>query len=506
MPEALLIAPEVARTAPELAQGIVRNFLAVQREDGWIDARPGLDGQRTNVLAPPLLASLAYTVYHYTGDKPFLAECLDGLLAFFDRWMKPDLDHDHDGLPEWHTPDQAAFTDSPTLAQNRRWAQGIDITTLESPDLAAYLVREARTIIRIAKALEREDIVQEFTPRYDTLRALLNEMWDETAGAFRFRDRDTHTCPTGEMVFQGKGDQPLRERIQLPTPSRLVVRAIGGLSHKPKMGCTIEGVDATGNPANETISGDSFSWYRGMGSTTTKTVWRELTYLKFDGLSRVYTVEASAVDLSRHDQSLFMPLWAGSLDDNKVQRMVAMLTDPAQYWREYGISGCPATDPAYDPAHQNGCGGMWPDWNARFAWGLLEHGYRREAVELFERVIKAQIRSLAAESVFRAFYNPDTGDGLGDSDVLSGLVPLGWFGQLFGAFASGPGAAVITDPFAFDQPMTWTQHGVRIERSPDRTLITFPSGHTVTMEPGAEPQVVRDPTARADEGTLPAID
>jgi uncharacterized protein (DUF608 family) len=115
---------------------MVRNFLAVQRDDGWIDAKPGLDGQRANVLAPPLLATLAFTVYHYTDDKDFLGECFDGLLAFFYRWLKKDLDRDGDGLPEWSDPAQGAFADSPTLAQSRRWAQGVD-SHAQAPDLAA---------------------------------------------------------------------------------------------------------------------------------------------------------------------------------------------------------------------------------------------------------------------------------------------------------------------------------------------------------------------------------
>ena len=71
----------------------------------------------------------------------------------------------------------------------------------------------------------------------------------------------------------------------------------------------------------------------------------------------------------------------GTLADEQAERLVAALTDPERYWRAYGISGCPADSPVYDPAHQNGCGGMWPEWNARIAGALLDRGYVREAVE-----------------------------------------------------------------------------------------------------------------------------
>lgn len=45
--------------APELAAGVVDNFLAVQQENGEIDWKPGLAKQRMHMLAQPLLATLA---------------------------------------------------------------------------------------------------------------------------------------------------------------------------------------------------------------------------------------------------------------------------------------------------------------------------------------------------------------------------------------------------------------------------------------------------------------
>ena len=497
--DALHIAGTLALAAPDLAKGIVQNFLAVQRDDGWIDAKPGLDGQRVHVLAPPLLTTLAYTVFHYTRDHDFLAGSLDGLIAFFLRWFKNDVDQDRDDVPEWSHPGQGAFADSPTLAQARRWAQGIEISTIEAPDLLAYLVREARTLLRICQILERDDLAREIKPHADALSAASGDFWDDERGVFHYRDRDSHACPTGDVVFTGKGDESLSERTTLPQPSRLILRVIGGLSRKPTLSCTIEGLDAAGNPANETIPAGDFGWYRGMGTATTGKVWSVITHLGFSGLSRVFKVEVNTVNLSQHDQSLLMPLWSGALDDERAARMIAMLTDPDQYWREFGVPGCPANSAVYDAAHQNGCGGMWPVWNARLAGALIDRGYLAEAAELFARVMRAQASSLAAEHTFRALYNPDTGEGMGDADVFEGAVSWDWFARLFGAYVLDRAAVAITGPFAFEgEGMTWTQHGVTIQRGDDGTQITFPSGHTVDLPPdaGADAQFIHDPTVR----------
>ena len=497
VPEALLIAAPVALAAPDLAKGMVRNFLAVQREDGWIDARPGLGGQRVNVLAPPLLATLAYTVYHYTQDEEFLAECFDGLLAFFDRWFRSDMDRNNDGLPEWTTVHQGAFSDSPTLAQSQRWAQGVDVQTVQAPDLAAYLAREARILVRIAQIIGRDDIAAELQPHMETLANTLNEMWDNEAGIFHYRDRDTHAWPRGETVFEQKGDQSLGEKITLDQPSRLILRVIGGLSRKPNLSCTLEGIDGSGKHTHEEIETKGFDWYRGMGSATTSTVWQTLTHVKFSGLSRVFTVRGHTVDLTRHDQSLFMPLWAGTLTPDQITRTVALLTDPERYWHEYGVTACPRTDPDFDPGHGAGCGGVWPAWNARIAWGLLTQGCRSEAADLFRRLLRAQIQSLREQRTLRTLYHAETGEGLGEVETLESAVSVGWFARLFGGFALDPATAVIAEPYAFEgQTITWTQYGVRIQRSDSGTEITFPSGHTASLPADAKGQIVRDPKAQ----------
>jgi len=515
VPDALAIAGTVALAAPELAQGMVRNFLAVQRDDGWIDARPGLDGQRANVLAPPLLATLAQTVHQFTHDQAFLAECLDGLLAFFARWFAPDVDADGDGVPEWQHAGQGAFVEGPTLARGSRWAQGVDLTTVEAPDLLAYLIREAHALLEIGTLLGHADVAEAITPRLDALIAALEEFWDEARGVYTYRDRDAHACPSGETVFSGHGESVLAERVVPGEPGRLTLRATGGLDRKPALSCTVEGEDAAGNPAREEVPGEAFDWYRGAGAATTRTVWRAISALRFAGLSRVFKVEARTVDLSAHDIALLMPLWSDALDEARAARLVVHLTDPAAYWRPFGAPGCPANAPHYDPALPNGCGGVWPDRNARLGLALVERDFLQESAELFRRVLAAQTRSLAEEGTFRALYHAESGEGLGDSDVITGAVSWEWFARLFGAFALDAWRAAITGPFAFPgETMTWTQHGVRITRDDDGTEIAFPSGQTVTLPADAAAQIVRDPAGGAiaapppppTDGDLPPAD
>ncbi|MBZ0298640.1 MAG: hypothetical protein K8J31_02820, partial [Anaerolineae bacterium] len=55
-----LVGLGMASVDPVLAQGLVRNYVAVQQDDGSIDSRPGLGGQRQGLLCMPLLARLSW--------------------------------------------------------------------------------------------------------------------------------------------------------------------------------------------------------------------------------------------------------------------------------------------------------------------------------------------------------------------------------------------------------------------------------------------------------------
>src|SRR5215210_4674114 len=85
----------------EAAQDLLENFLAIQKEDGAIDGKPGLAGQRGRYLAAPLFASLAWKLFEKSEDQAFLNEAFPRLYKFFWSWFSPEYDEDLDGLPQW---------------------------------------------------------------------------------------------------------------------------------------------------------------------------------------------------------------------------------------------------------------------------------------------------------------------------------------------------------------------------------------------------------------------
>jgi len=141
--------PLLLPAAPELAKGLLRNFLVHQGSDGFVDGKPGLAGQRSGTHAMPLLATLTSEIYSQSEDIAFVRECLPRLADYLELWFSPAHDRDGDGFPEWDHTLQSGFDDWPSFVRWGVWGQGLDITKAETLDLASYLYRECRSIVSL---------------------------------------------------------------------------------------------------------------------------------------------------------------------------------------------------------------------------------------------------------------------------------------------------------------------------------------------------------------------
>ncbi len=499
--EAYVNLPAVAPAAPDLAKGVIRNWLAVREPDGWIDGKPGLGGQRNGQLCIPLLATIAWTLYQYDEEEAFLAEVFPDLLRFFERWFAPDMDRDGDGFPEWQDTSQSAFDERPTFVRWRRWGQGADIRKYECPDLGVYLYREARSLREMAILLGRDDARGALDARMTHLAGLINAMWSDKTSCYHYQDRDSGLTTSGGLVGQCKGDEELVASLRLPTPNRALIRATGGVDHVPTVTAYITGVDRDGKKVEELIEPASFYWYRGFGTATSRYLYKQIDTVRLEGLSRVYDVEVRTVDTTRIDQTLLLPLWAGLPGRHRAEALVRKtITNPDRFWRPYGMPNCSAEDPNYAPSNRDGSGGVWMMWNTMIGEALLDYGYIDESIELFKRIMTAQLHTLKTEKAFREAYNSDVLEGLGDVDHIWGVTPLHWFMRLIGVRIVSPRKVWAGGRYVLPWPVMVTHRGVAVTRSAEGTQIAFPSGRVVGLTDEAW-QAVEDPEPLAAEDT-----
>ena len=70
-------------SSTEILKSLLDNFFASQAIQGEIDNKPGLCGQRSHILATPLLAQMTWLYYQYSGSQQYLRSTFPKLLAFF---------------------------------------------------------------------------------------------------------------------------------------------------------------------------------------------------------------------------------------------------------------------------------------------------------------------------------------------------------------------------------------------------------------------------------------
>ncbi len=493
--EAYVNLPQIAQAAPELAKGIIRNYLAIQQPDGFIDWKPGLAGQRNRALCIPLLATLSWLIYEYTEDHDFIAEVYRGLKRFVEVWFTDRYDRDGDGLPEWSHTVQSAFDDCPSFVRWQRWGQAADITLAEAPDLAAYLYRECNSLIRMAQLLdgEAEGDVPPLAARAEMIRIAVDAMWRDDTASYHYVDIETHESPVGVELGRSEGDMALPIGRRFASPARVLVRVFGERdAPPPSVNIAIAGRGRRGRRRVEAISSRRVTWYWGLGAVTSDKLYSEVERVDVTGVPPGWQVWVDTVDYTRQDQTLLLPVWAGLPTGERLEALVRRtITDPARYWRPYGIPNCSALDPAYKPDNREGSGGVWLMWNTMIGEGLADHGYRAEAAELIRRMMAAMLHTLKTEKAFREAYNCDALEGLGERDYLWGVAPVHLFLRTVGVRIVSPRKVWLWGRNPFPWPVTVRWRGVTVTKFDEGARVKFPSGKEVVV-PGDSEQMVED--------------
>ncbi|MCX6069623.1 MAG: trehalase family glycosidase [Chloroflexi bacterium] len=472
----------VAPAAPELALGVIHNYLNVQAPDGLIDWRPGLAGQRQGSLCIPWLADWVQAWCVRTQDWSLARESLPRLLAFYRSWFSPAHDRDQDGHPEWDHAAQALSEDSPTFGGWQPWSQGLDIRAAETVDLACALYRETVALLAMAAALGREELRPELEQRARQLRQAVENSWSEATGCYHAVDRDTHCSPVGGRLATLRGPQRRAVAQSFDPAARLVVICRSNEANARGLHVVVRG-KAEGRPATERLTFAEFRWFFEHGIATSDRTFSRVESIEAGGISSEVEIEVSAADFSRGEVTHLLPLWAGIPDAPRAQDLVRRtLLDPARYWRAHGLPVVPADDPAYRPDRVDGCGGTWMPWNAMIIDGLVAYGYRAQAADLFTRLMGTIVASARSERCFHEAYNADALQGLGGRHDLAGAAPVHSLLRILGIELAAPTRLRVEGRSPFDRPITVRWRGLEVRRDADRTRVTFPDGEQVELD------------------------
>ncbi len=473
-------------SAPIL-QGMLRNFLFIQTEQGFIDFKPGLAGQRSSILATPLIAGIAWQAFQCTEDVKFLEEVFSGLLTFLQFWFSPDHDRDRDGVPEWSHPSQIGFEEHPIFSRWHSWAQGVEINKVESPALCAMLYHECRSLIHIAEAIGKSDAIPLLDGYCDTLKTALSASWNEDASTYMYRDRDTHQSPRVEKLGERSGPGTISLHRTFDQAARLLVRIHAGGEDTRKPNVIVHGENPSGQHRIERISDDRFRWHLGLGTHTGDRVYQTIEEIEFQGVTPDDFITLYRLGFCCPDETLLLPLWAGMASAQEAEDLIEYsIKNPDVYWRRYGIPACPQLPPGTD---NRSCEGIHMLWNSLIGTGLLNYGSREVAADLVDRLMSTVIRNLDTAGGFQQAYYADTGQGFGEREVLQGLAPLGLFLETAGIQILSEKKLRLTGKHPFSWPLTVKYRGLTVLRQKDKTVVIFPDGQTRSID-NPTPQVI----------------
>jgi len=465
--------------APRLAQGVLRNFLAVQDvHNGSIDCKPGLSGQRGRFLAAPYLASLTWQQAHAGREKDFIASVYSGLLAFFWAWFSPARDHDRNGLPEWQHQIQTGFEENPLFDGWHAWAQGVNITTVQSPALAAALYREAQCLIKMAELLGRTSDTITLKAQAELLRKGIEACWDADSALYRYADRDTHLSLSGKMLSERQAVPEFDLQKEFKQPVRLVIRIFGQGESRKRPRVTITG-QLNGMDQTEILDARDFSYSSSGAVATTEKVYTLLGHFEFDGLNRRDRLSIQTVDLTIADHTLLLPLWAGIPTEREAHALIYRTILDANYFdHPFGIPALPRlfirdADPVSYSVHLA--------WNQLIGEGLLAYGYRRDVARLTAHLMSAIIQNLKRSQSFYRTYHAETGAGQGERNTLHGLAPLGLFMAALGLEIQSPTRVILKGENLFPWPVTVKYKGLTVTRMMGQTEVIFPNGQPVNL-------------------------
>ncbi len=470
----------VLPAAHQLKRGLINNFLFTQTEDGSIDNKPGIAGQRGKLAAAPILSSLTWKYFQQTEDETFLVEAFPKLLAFFWDWLSLQHDSDRDGLPAWDHVLQTGFEDNPLFDVWHPWSQGADISIMHDPALEAMLYNEAQSLIQMAKRLNKTGEIALLEAEADKLKSSVEAAWDARAALYSYRDRITKICQIGKLIAKHKGAGNIRPKLEFEQPVRLLieVRTKNPAMQRPTV--EISDLVSKGRGDVEVIEENQFQWRSGGFVATTQKVFAKIGRISIKGLDQQDKVLISILNMTNEDITLFTPLWARIPDAQRAQVMIGRSLEDAEYFgRPFGIPALPSIpDPEADAVAMS----THLPWNILIGEGLLAYGFRNEAARLTVHLMNAVIQSLKQNHAFYQHYHAETGNGLGERGALSGLAPVGLFLQTLGVTILSDERVRLEGKNPFAWPVTILHKGLKVVRGLEQTTITFQNGKTITIK------------------------
>ncbi len=474
---------------PEVCEGMFHNFIQLQQGYGEIDLRPGLGGQKTRLLASPIMAVCCQEIYDFTGNKKRLAEAYPILNYFHSKWLDQEHDLDQDGIPEWKHPAQSGWESNPLIDSWQDTSRGYASDAIESPAMAAFMYKESQAMMNIAHELGNIEDEHRYKQNSERIQSELDSFWDNRRKVFRYRDRDTHLTPSGSILSRGTGSGTFSIERTFDHLTRMCLTIRSTHEGTRPLSAQLVGIDANGEPSVEQIPRDRFIWREGRTNITSRQVFAKIDSISLNGFTPKDNWTIAELDLSQSDLTLFLPLWAKMVTQDTATRLVEQNLVPN--WIEPYPSGIPMilTQGAKTKASSD-FQRVDVFFLSMIIDGLLQYGFLREANKLVNSMMEAIINISSKNGYFSESFQAASGNPIGRINHLHGYPPVGLYMRNLGVGFKSADTVIIWGKSPYQNEIVVKYRGTRVIRSETGTDIQFQDGQRIHLD-GEEKKTIQ---------------
>jgi hypothetical protein len=479
--ESYYLALQILPASPERVKGYLEGILRMQDAKGNIPTLLDFSNPREGWLHPPILAQLVVRLYRRIEDLNVLKTAFPALVAFFERWFDDTHDRDADGFPEWDHVNQAGYKSWPAFSPWYEWANGLDIKTAETIDLASLLILEGAALVEIALALEQPDAVERVQNRINLLKDRIDQSWSRTDG-YKHVDYYLHESVPGHRLGVRRGSFTLKVNREFDPAVRVLLQLEGPEDGARGLIVRIHSRGRRGPGRVEEYKYKHFDWFLDRGYLTSEKPSAEISKIELKGIDRKFKTTVSLADYSRDDITLLMPLAAGVPSEERAGRLLdRVIMNPDRFWLTGGLPSIPADDPGYKVTPGNDSASINMLRNHWVAEGMLRYGFRNEAGELLRRLLIPVIQTLKCEHAFYSGYDPEGEQILRCNGPAGGLTPLSLLLEVLGVELITPRKVYIKpgNPLGFPVCVSWL--GLMVTCNSRETVVSFPDGEVVEI-------------------------
>ncbi len=158
--------------APDIAKETLTSILSSQAGDGMIPSHT-YTNEKSNDIAPPVLAWCFWELYQINGDRDMLSEAYASLKKYI-HYITETRDINKNQLFEWQICDGADRAGSESTMDNSpRFDDG---TILDSVDFTSYVANEAYHMSLIAEEIDRHGESLYWNVMFERIKASVNEL------------------------------------------------------------------------------------------------------------------------------------------------------------------------------------------------------------------------------------------------------------------------------------------------------------------------------------------